>query len=479
MKRYYIIVLLLSLALNSYSQAKLSPLKIGDQMPDIPLGTVMDSKGNVSDAYQGKTKFSDFRGKLLIFDTWQTWCSSCIAGFPKMSKLQEKYRDRIQIFLVNSSSYEDQKMLKNWLALRKGRIPAEKSVFPENLPILIGAKEIESLFPIRRGIGYHVWVDQHGKVALRGISENSNETKIEEFLSGKNISFVQDNAGKYNSAKPFFKVSDSMVNALQNFSVSFGDFTDEFADPYGTGVDAHIDTLARSKRMTYLNQTIHYLYELATREKLQTDSNIVFGKRIVFEVDDLSKYTVDKKLIKAALTDISYRKTGHCFEMTVPLETPDSLQKSIMLQSLNSYFNLRNGISGKVEQRNVKCYKLISKRNSQNLKTKFTEMLFTSRVKEKGQRIFVYKAGTVNEIFKHYFMFAGISKFVFPGIIINATGISGAIDLDLKPYSEMQSYEEVKLELNRHDLDIVEGNEYIDMLVITENNWDKKNLTGR
>src|SRR5688572_7574854 len=62
-------------------------LQVGNKMPDIPLGVVINNK-------TGKTRFSEFKGKLLILDFWDTYCSSCIEGFPKMVQLQKEFGDK-------------------------------------------------------------------------------------------------------------------------------------------------------------------------------------------------------------------------------------------------------------------------------------------------------------------------------------------------------------------------------------------------
>lgn len=37
-------------------------------------------------------KISEFRGKLVLLDFWATWCQPCLADFPKLKALYEKYR---------------------------------------------------------------------------------------------------------------------------------------------------------------------------------------------------------------------------------------------------------------------------------------------------------------------------------------------------------------------------------------------------
>ncbi len=34
---------------------------------------------------------SDFKGKVVLIDFWETWCKPCIASFPALQKLQKEY----------------------------------------------------------------------------------------------------------------------------------------------------------------------------------------------------------------------------------------------------------------------------------------------------------------------------------------------------------------------------------------------------
>lgn len=50
--------------------------------------------------------------ELLIIDFWATWCAPCIAAFPKLNDIQEKYKNTIQIIAVNN---EDETKTKSFL----------------------------------------------------------------------------------------------------------------------------------------------------------------------------------------------------------------------------------------------------------------------------------------------------------------------------------------------------------------------------
>lgn len=47
-----------------------------------------------------KVALSDFEGKVVLIDFWETWCKPCLASFPTMQKVQEEYPDRFVVLAV-------------------------------------------------------------------------------------------------------------------------------------------------------------------------------------------------------------------------------------------------------------------------------------------------------------------------------------------------------------------------------------------
>lgn len=55
---------------------------------------------------------SDFEGKVVLFDFWETWCGPCLQVFPAIDSLQNEYPDDfvvVTVNLVNSDTPEDVK----------------------------------------------------------------------------------------------------------------------------------------------------------------------------------------------------------------------------------------------------------------------------------------------------------------------------------------------------------------------------------
>lgn len=69
---------------NFLSGAYAKHILLNNPAPELNINWI--SKGN-------ETKLSDFKGKVVILDFWATWCSPCIASFPNIRKLEERYKD--------------------------------------------------------------------------------------------------------------------------------------------------------------------------------------------------------------------------------------------------------------------------------------------------------------------------------------------------------------------------------------------------
>lgn len=52
---------------------------------------------------EGNTvQISDYEGKVLLIDFWETWCSPCLMVFPAMDSLRAEYGDRFEVMAVNT-----------------------------------------------------------------------------------------------------------------------------------------------------------------------------------------------------------------------------------------------------------------------------------------------------------------------------------------------------------------------------------------
>lgn len=47
-----------------------------------------------------EVRVSDFKGKLLIIDFWESWCGPCLQVFPSLDQLRDEYPDNFEVLAV-------------------------------------------------------------------------------------------------------------------------------------------------------------------------------------------------------------------------------------------------------------------------------------------------------------------------------------------------------------------------------------------
>jgi thiol-disulfide isomerase/thioredoxin len=47
-----------------------------------------------------KISVSDFKGKVVLIDFWETWCQPCLASMPTLNKLQQEFPHRLKVLAV-------------------------------------------------------------------------------------------------------------------------------------------------------------------------------------------------------------------------------------------------------------------------------------------------------------------------------------------------------------------------------------------
>ena len=134
---------------------------IGNQVGEFTLNTPKDEP----------IAFSSFRGKYVLIDFWSSWCKPCIASFPHVKEVYQKYRsDKFEILGISID--EDKKA---WLKeLDKQQLP---------WPQVLDTKKIYiSEFAVT-GVPTIYLISPEGKILMKemGFDKNGNG-KIEQKL---------------------------------------------------------------------------------------------------------------------------------------------------------------------------------------------------------------------------------------------------------------------------------------------------------
>jgi thiol-disulfide isomerase/thioredoxin len=100
---------------------------------------------------------ASFRGKVVVLNFWATWCGPCRAEIPDLVKLQEKYRDRLQVIGIS----EDEGPID---VVR--RFAEEHHV---NYPVVMTTPEIEKLFPGISALPTSFILDRESRVVQKHV----------------------------------------------------------------------------------------------------------------------------------------------------------------------------------------------------------------------------------------------------------------------------------------------------------------------
>lgn len=136
-----------------------SGLEIGDEIPN----EVWSERFKVVNHPEGKESITlnDYKGKLIIFDFWATWCGSCIMQFPRLAKLEKQFQDSLIVIGVNSASTGDteSRIARFRKEHEKGRL----------LLSVIRDTTLNNLFP-HHVIPHYVWIGRTGE--LRAVTSS-------------------------------------------------------------------------------------------------------------------------------------------------------------------------------------------------------------------------------------------------------------------------------------------------------------------
>jgi thiol-disulfide isomerase/thioredoxin len=133
-------------------------LKVGDKMPDLLIPNVLNSKQRAID-------LAKMRGKVVLIDFWNTYCSSCIDGFSELDSLQNVYPSKLQILLVNAGG--DSKRAVD-IVIKRTKLWSNNGF---NLPIIFPDADVRPYFKFL-SVPHTIWINGEGTIiAITGKAE--------------------------------------------------------------------------------------------------------------------------------------------------------------------------------------------------------------------------------------------------------------------------------------------------------------------
>lgn len=147
-------IILLSLLCPISIFAQPGPLRIGDPLPPISwqlldnINTRTESAGTLNN-------------KLIIFDFWATWCSSCYRKFPHLDSLQKEFGEKFALRLVNSQGTGDDREKIIAFYNKRKNINGQAFQFIN----IINDTVLKKYFP-HSIVPYYVWVYKNKVIAI-------------------------------------------------------------------------------------------------------------------------------------------------------------------------------------------------------------------------------------------------------------------------------------------------------------------------
>src|SRR3989344_4620428 len=94
---------------------------IGDTITDLKFKSFNDKE----------VKFSDYKGKALIINSWSGWCVFCMDEMYELQKFRDENRDKLEVLFVHRTATESVDAAKKYLA----NFPIDKQIAITNVVI--------------------------------------------------------------------------------------------------------------------------------------------------------------------------------------------------------------------------------------------------------------------------------------------------------------------------------------------------------
>ncbi|MES1221480.1 MAG: redoxin family protein [Bacteroidota bacterium] len=296
-------------------------LFIGDTIPNVTLSLTNFTSSSV--------KISDFKNRLLIFDFWNSFCSSCISSMPELEKMQKEFSDKVQIILVTTDSDEQLKKLRK-----------VSKIFRDcDLPMVESDTILYKYFPFKT-VPSHVWIDSERVVKQITSGRNTSSIRIKDFFLGKSINLMEKKEDiDFNDTVPLWTEGNGRQRKhLQYYSHIMNHITSSNRAGYGGGDSTEIRTM---------NLPIIDLYQYAFGGLTIRGCKFGLKSRCIIQAKDSSDFFEPKDISKY---EEWVDKNTYSYELKVP-STRSSEKLMFMQQDLDRFF----GMHGYIENRKILC----------------------------------------------------------------------------------------------------------------------------
>ncbi|MGN6602449.1 MAG: TlpA family protein disulfide reductase [Ginsengibacter sp.] len=447
-RTFFLAILVIALNKVTAQSAQIRPLMKGQKVPNLHFVLHRNDSTYSVNLY-------DLKKKLILFDFWGTYCSTCIAQMAHLERLQEEFGKKIQIIIVTKNSKNEVDKLFQRI---NGHVSKDITDASRHLPFVVDDTLLSALFP-HDGLPTHVWLDS--AKALMGVAFDNSTTaeNIRSFLKGDKIKLAEIDLTAIDPSNPMSWIGNgsSLRAQLKSYSFIFSRL------PHSGGGDGQVTALIDSATnkivgLTCLNMRITDLYKLAWFHYKNPNIGIP-DNIILLEVKNKGKFYAPRKTSEY----FDWADTSlFTYVIRQPVKDADQIYNS-MRQDLDRYFHYQSNF----EYRKIKCLAL--KRISDEGK------IMTKGLEPKLQLIFdsnQAKLELQNQPLS--ILFSSIESVVFSQApflpLFNETNYHGRVDLTL-PWNgnvENVSIPALRKSLRKYGLDLVEEYKVLKMLVISD-----------
>lgn len=297
---FYVVISIL--CLNGMIQAQTKGLKIGEKMPHLK-----------SLKWVNANPEQKIEADIVVYDFFDTFCSTCIASMPKLKAIQDKLGKNIQIIMV---TWQDQKIIDHFYA--NNEFLKENNAF---LPTIIEDTQIKNLFP--HSAVPHVVIAKNNRVKAITFGDFITESNLVSLLENKEIRVsLKDDFMEFNNdiKKDSLNLIGSVI--LQKYSDEWPQWEGIRETNNSNGMinirlsnigilSAYKALYARVKKPEYLLGKDRVIWENVDQEKLEytegtggmqewlSRNGICYERNMELAIDSIS-------LAKAILSDLDH-----------------------------------------------------------------------------------------------------------------------------------------------------------------------------
>ena len=429
------------------ARAQVKPLAVGDTLPELPFHQVINYP-------RDSVMLSDFKGRLLILDFWNTWCTACLASFPKLHRLQQQFPEKVMILPVVSYRGGSRKKYSEFYKMRS------EMGMPIALPSIVEDSILVQLFP-HRALPHVVWIDTAGKVlGITGGGELKEEN-IKRLVSGdsngaKHSPFEKKREGTaYDEAKPFLLYGNGgEQDSFEERSV----LAKNVAFRKGGNLKIFRDSIRT--RISVMNMTVPNLFTavFARRypEKFRRLTGSYLSKGIINESSAAELY---RSLRPAAGSDLNSMEKPdyYSYELIRSGDVPEEIILDEMIIDLNRLFR----VNARLEERRIPVLELYVSDASGITETKYPKQPSSFDVVAEGDKSrFVFSNQHIATVVSL------LNQRLDLPFIVDSTGIDKRLDMQFLLDAAGRSGRELSVALAKYGLALREGQISFEVLVI-------------